>query len=68
MKQIILFVACMMMSLSVWSQRVIVVEKNSVQSLLDAISKGNEQNMDSTAERLFILIPNGTYDLGTVVP
>ena len=67
MKQIILVVACMMMSLSVWSQRVIVVEKSSVQSLLDAISKANEQNTDSTAERLFILIPDGIYDLGETV-
>ena len=67
MKQIILFVACIMMSLSCLSQRVIVVEKGNVQSLLDAISKANEQNADTTAERLFILIPNGFYDLGETV-
>ena len=67
MKQIILMVACMMVSLSVWSQRVIVVEKSSIQSLLDAISKANELNADSTAEHLFILIPNGIYDLGETV-
>ena len=67
MKQIILFVACIMMSLSCLSQRVIVVEKGNVQSLLDAISKANEQNADTTAERLFILIPDGTYDLGETV-
>ena len=67
MKQILLVVACMMMSLSAKSQRAIVVEKSSAQSLLDAISKANEQNADSTAERLFILIPEGTYDLGKTV-
>ena len=67
MKQIILFVACIMMSLSCLSQRVIVVEKSNVQSLLDAINKANEQNADTTAERLFILIPDGTYDLGETV-
>ena len=67
MKQIILVIACMIMSLGAWSQRVIVVEKSSVQSLLDAISKANEQNADSTAERLFILIPDGIYDLGETV-
>ena len=52
------------MSLSGQAQRVIVVEKDNAQSLLDAISKANEQNADTTAERLFILIPNGYYDLG----
>ena len=67
MKQIILFVACLMMSLSILSQRVIVVERGNAQSLLDAISKANEQNTDTTAERLFILIPNGFYDLGETV-
>ena len=67
MKQIILFVACFMMSLSTLSQRVIVVEKGNAQSLLDAIDKANEQNADSAAERLFILIPNGFYDLGETV-
>ena len=53
-----------MISLSTLGQRVIVVEKDNVQSLLDAISTANEQNADTTAERLFILIPNGFYDLG----
>ena len=67
MKQIILFVVCIMMSLSTLSQPVIVVEKGNAQSLLDAISKANEQNADTTAERLFILIPNGFYDLGETV-
>ena len=67
MKQIILFVACLMMSLSTLSQQVIVVERGNAQSLLDAISKANEQNTDTTAERLFILIPNGFYDLGETV-
>ena len=64
MKQILLFVVCMMVSLTALAQRVVVVEKGSTQSLLDAISKANEMNADSTAERTFILIPNGFYDLG----
>ena len=64
MKQILLFVVCMMVSLTALAQRVVVVEKGSAQSLLDAISKANEMNADSTAERTFILIPNGFYDLG----
>ena len=64
MKQILLFVVGMMVSLTALAQRVVVVEKGSAQSLLDAISKANEMNADSTAERTFILIPNGFYDLG----
>ena len=64
MKQILLFVVCMMVSLTALAQRVVVVEKGSAQSLLDAISKANEMNADTTAERTFILIPNGFYDLG----
>ena len=67
MKQIVLFVACMMVSLSGLAQRVIAVEKGNAQSLLNAINKANEQNADSVAERLFILIPNGIYDLGETV-
>jgi hypothetical protein len=51
------------MTLATYAQRTIIVEKGSVQSLLAAISEANSQNADSTAERLFILIPDGYYDL-----
>ena len=53
-----------MMPLAMKSQRVIVVEKNSVESLLAAISEANQRNDTVTAERLFIMIPDGVYDLG----
>jgi hypothetical protein len=56
-----------MIPLSALAQRVIVVEKGNEQSLLNAINKANELNADSTAARLYILIPNGTYDLGETV-
>ena len=52
------------MSLSGNGQRVIVVERGSVQSLLDAIDKANMMNEAEHAERTFILIPDGFYDLG----
>ena len=67
MRQILPMVACMVMSLSTFAQRVIVVEKNNAQSLLNAIGKANDLNADLAAERLFILIPNGFYDLGETV-
>ena len=53
-----------MMPLAMKGQRVIVVEKNSVESLLAAISEANQRNDTVTAERLFIMIPDGVYDLG----
>ena len=46
------------------AQRVIVVESGNVKSLLDAISKANETNAAEDAERTFIMIPDGYYDLG----
>jgi pectin methylesterase-like acyl-CoA thioesterase len=52
------------MTLATYAQRTIIVEKGNVQSLLAAISEANHLNADSTAERLFILIPDGYYDLG----
>ena len=64
MKQIILVVTCMMMALSLQAQHVIIVEKGNVQSLLDAVSKANKLNADKSAKPVFVLIPNGFYDLG----
>lgn len=64
MNKILLLMASLMLSLGVKAQRVIVVEKNSAESLLAAISEANQTNEARDAERLFILIPDGYYDLG----
>ena len=64
MKQILLIISCLLLSLTSRGQRVIVVERGSVQSLLDAIDKANMMNEAEHAERTFILIPDGFYDLG----
>lgn len=61
LKQIIL--VCLWLSSSALEAQ-IVVEAGNVESLLEAIDKANRQNMDSTAKRLFVFIPNGVYDLG----
>ena len=45
-------------------QVAIVVKAGDVESLLSAIEKANELNADTMSERLYVLIPNGTYDLG----
>lgn len=60
-------VVSVLMTIASNAQRVIVVERGSTQSLLDAISNANEQNTEPDAERLFILIPDGLYDLGETV-
>ena len=64
MNKILLIVTCLMVTLGVKAQRVIVVEKNSAESLLAAISEANQTNEAKDAKRLFILIPDGYYDLG----
>lgn len=40
------------------------VKAGDAQSLLQAIAQADSLNADSLSERLFILIPNGVYDLG----
>ena len=67
MKQILLITACLTMLLSVNAQHVIVVEKDNGQSLLDAVKEANVTNADKNAKRLYILIPDGHYDLGETV-
>jgi hypothetical protein len=64
MKQIVLAILCTLLSLTIMAQRAIVVQKDDVQSLLEAIAEANQLNADTNAERLFILIPDGYYDLG----
>lgn len=45
-------------------ERVIIVENISGKGLLETLDKANQLNADSASERLFVLIPNGFYDLG----
>ena len=47
--------------------RYILVKAGDAQSLVDAINTASVMNADSLSERLFILIPNGFYDLGEKV-
>lgn len=61
LKQII-FLLMLVATLPLQAQ--IVVEAGNVESLLKAIDKANEQNADTLSERLFVMIPNGVYDLG----
>ena len=56
-----------LLSHSINAEQVIVVKKGDAASLLDAIDQANKQNTDSQAERIYILIPDGLYDLKTTV-
>lgn len=67
MKRILLFLSCIIWSYVSLSQPVIVVKRGDARSLLDAIEEANRRNAEKDAERLYILIPNGFYDLGETV-
>ena len=67
MKRLILLaIGCCLLVVS-HAQQVIRVEKGNAKSLLDAVAQANKMNADKTAKQLFILIPDGFYDLGETV-
>jgi hypothetical protein len=67
MKRLILFSLVFWTTLTMQSQQVIEVKKGDAQSLLAAIRQANTTNADMTAERTYIFIPDGLYDLGETV-
>lgn len=67
MKRLILLaIGCWLLTIG-YAQQVIKVEKGNAKSLLDAVAQANKMNADKTAKQLFILIPDGFYDLGETV-
>lgn len=58
------FLLCILALLAASAEAQIVVEAGNAESLLQAIEQANKQNADTTSKRLFILVPNGVYDLG----
>ena len=58
------FLLCFLSFLAASAEAQIVVETGNAESLLQAIEQANKQNADATSKRLFILVPNGVYDLG----
>ena len=67
MKRILLILSCFLCSYMCFSQQVILVKPSDAQSILAAIEKANQRNANVDAERLYILIPDGFYDLGATV-
>lgn len=67
MKRLILLaISCWLLAIG-HAQQVIMVEKGSAKSLLDAVAQANKTNADKTAKQLYILIPDGFYDLEETV-
>ena len=64
MKRIILSLAGLLMALCLVAQRVFVVKKGDVQHLFDIIKEVNILNAEADAQRAYILIPDGLYDMG----
>lgn len=58
-----MIIACIMVVLPMVAQQVFVVKKGDVNDLLDVIDQVNRLNATPQAERTFILIPDGYYDL-----
>ena len=62
----LLAIGCWLLAIG-YAQQVIRVEKGNAKSLLDAVEQANKTNADKSAKQLFILIPNGFYDLDKTV-
>ena len=67
MKRYILMMFCLLAVMITKAQQVITVKKGDTKSLLEAVEQANKQNTAKDAPRLFILIPDGLYDLGEKV-
>ncbi len=63
MKRILLIGCCLLCVLLGRAQQVIVVKAGDAESLLAAIAQANAMNAQKNAQRTFVLIPNGYYDL-----
>ena len=53
-----------LISLATGRNHYLYVEKNNAESLIKAIAEANERNADEQAGRVFIIVPDGLYDLG----
>lgn len=57
---VLIFIACTMSA----RPRCIMVKAGDAASLLEALATAGEMNADTLSERLYVLIPDGVYDLG----
>jgi hypothetical protein len=59
----LLAVCCWLFSIG-FAQQVLVVRKGDVQHLLEVVEQANQLNAAKDAKQLYVLIPDGLYDLG----
>lgn len=62
-----LFLMVCLWAVMVQAQEVMYIPKNDVKALLLAIETANKKNAEKDAKPLYILIPDGFYDLGATV-
>ena len=67
MKRYLLMMLCLLAVMITKAQQVITVKKGDAKSLLEAVEQANKQNTEKDAPRIYILIPDGLYDLGEKV-
>lgn len=66
-KQLLAVLLLCFPALLMGAPRCITVKAGDAESLLQAIDEANRVNADSLSARLYILVPNGVYDLGSRV-
>ena len=67
MKKLLLTALFLLTMTALQAQEVMWIPKGDVKALLVAIEVANKKNADKDAKPLFILIPDGFYDLGATV-
>ena len=66
MKRTLFFIVCLW-AVMIHAQEVMYVPKNDVKALLMAIEVANKKNAEKDSKPLYIMIPDGFYDLGGTV-
>ncbi len=67
MKRSLFFIVCLWAVLMMQAQEVMYIPKNDAKALLVAIETANKKNAEKNSKPLYILIPDGFYDLGGTV-
>ena len=66
MKRTLFFIVCLW-AVMIHAQEVMYIPKNDVKALLMAIEVANKKNVEKDSKPLYIMIPDGFYDLGGTV-
>ena len=66
MKRTLFFIVCLW-AVMIHAQEVMYIPKNDVKALLMAIEVANKKNAEKDSKPLYIMIPDGFYDLGGTV-